>query len=130
LTGLHVIIIEDEDILAFCLNDVVEDAGCVVVGVAGWLDEALSLAATATFDVAIVDLQLHGQNAYAVAASIVSRGRAIVVSTGSDASEVPAEFHEWPVLRKPYKDAAILSAIKSATRLLLDRDRKLLLNPR
>jgi len=49
-----------------------------------------------------------------LAASIVRGDHAIVISTGSDASAVPAEFREWPVLRKPFTIAAICTAIRSA----------------
>jgi DNA-binding response OmpR family regulator len=119
LDGLRVIIVEDEAMLALCLSEVVEDEGCVVAGVAETVAEARTLAATATFDVAIIDLHLRGQQAYDVAASIIRNGHAIIISTGSDASKVPAEFHEWPILRKPYNDVAIFSAIKSAAAIQL-----------
>lgn len=127
LAGLRVIIIEDEAMLALCLGEVIEDEGFVVVGTAGTLAEAHSLATTAAFDVAIVDLHLYGQKADDVAASIVRSGHAVIISTGSDASAVPAAFHQWPVLRKPYGDAEIVSAIKSAaeTRSLQDPHRSL-----
>lgn len=125
LAGLRVLIVEDETMLALCLGEVIEDEGCVVVGTAGTIDEAQDLAETATFDLAIVDLHLHGQEANDVAASIIQSGRAVIISSGSDASEVPVQFQDWPVLRKPYKDIEIFSAIRSAaaTRTLKNRDR-------
>ncbi len=100
--------------LALCLGEVIEDEGGVVAGVAETVAAARVLVASATFDVAIIDLHLHGQQADDVAESIIRSGRAIIISTGSDASEVPARFQEWPILRKPYKDAEIFSAIRSA----------------
>lgn len=126
LPGLRVIIVEDEAMLAVCLGDVIAEEGCIVVGTAGTLAEASVLAATANFDIAIVDLHLHGQQADEVVASIIRSGRAVLISTGSDASEVPVAFRAWPVLRKPYNDDAIFAAIKSAaaTRALLDLQRK------
>jgi DNA-binding NarL/FixJ family response regulator len=112
--GLRVIIIEDEAMLALCLGEILEEEGCVVVGTAATLAEAHRLATTAAFDVAIVDLHLCGQKADDVAESIIRAGRGVIISTGSDTSAVPAMFRDWPVLRKPYGDAEILSAIKSA----------------
>ncbi len=114
LAGLRVIIVEDEAMLALCLGEIIEGEGCLVIGTAATLGEALFLAETATFDLAIIDLHLHGQQTNEVAASIIRSGHAIIISTGSDAFEVPAEFHEWPVLRKPFANAAICAAIKSA----------------
>ena len=101
LAGLRVIIVEDEAMLALCLGEIIEGEGCLVIGTAATLGEALFLAETATFDLAIIDLHLHGQQTNEVAASIIRSGHAIIISTGSDAFEVPAEFHEWPVLRNP-----------------------------
>jgi DNA-binding NarL/FixJ family response regulator len=103
-----------EPMLALCLSEVVEDEGCVVAGMAETVADARSLVATATFDVAIIDLHLRGEQADDLAASIIRSGHAIITSTGSDASKIPAEFHEWPILRKPYTDAAMVSAIKAA----------------
>jgi DNA-binding NtrC family response regulator len=114
LAGLRVIIIEDESMLAFCLGEVVEEEGCVVAGMAETVADARTLVATTAFDVAIIDLHLRDEKADDLAASIVRGGHAIIISTGSDASKVPAEFHEWPILRKPFTDAAIFSAIKAA----------------
>lgn len=130
LAGLRVIIVEDEAMLALCLREVIEDEGYVVAGMAETVAEARTLAETAAFDVAIIDLHLHGEKADDVAASILGSGRAIIISTGSEATEVPARFHAWPVLRKPYKDIAIFSAIKSAAamRSLPDLQREPLLN--
>jgi response regulator of citrate/malate metabolism len=114
LAGLRVIIVEDEAMLALCLSEVIEDEGCVVAGMAETLADARMLVATANFDVAIIDLHLHGEEADDLAASIALSGHAIIISTGSDASKVRAEFHKWPILRKPFTDAAIFSAIKAA----------------
>jgi DNA-binding response OmpR family regulator len=114
LARLRVIIVEDESMLAFCLGEVVEEEGCVVAGMAEKIADARILVATATFDVAIIDLHLRGEEADDLAASIVRSGHAIIISTGSDASKVPAEFHKWPILRKPFTDAAIVSAIEAA----------------
>ena len=115
LTGLHVLIVEDEPMLAICLGDVIEAEGCVVAGTVGTVAGALALVATAAFDVAILDLNLHGEPVGPIAAAIVRGGHAVVFSTGSGASDVPAEFQGWPVLCKPYSDEAVFAALASAT---------------
>lgn len=117
LAGLRVIIVEDEPMLALCLGEVIEDEGCVVVGKAETIDTARALAATGVYDIAIVDLHLHGKEASDVAASIISSGHAIVISTGSDSTAVPVAFQRWPVLRKPFADAAIFAALKAAAEI-------------
>ena len=111
LSGLRVLIVEDEPILAMCLSEAIEGEGCVVVGTAHTVVEALALVATALFDVALLDRNLHGQPVGSIAAAIVDRGCAVVFSTGSGASAVPAMFQGWPVLRKPYKDEDVFAAL-------------------
>ena len=114
LTGLRVLIVEDEALLALCLSDSLEEKGCVVVGTAGTVDEALALLANTDFDVTILDLNLCGKPVDEVATAIIERGRAIVFSTGSGPSSVPGEFQGWPVLSKPYLDEAVFVALATA----------------
>ena len=114
LTGLRVIIVEDEPFLALCLGEVIEGEGCVVAGTAHTVAQALALVATASFDVALLDLSLHGKPVGSIAAAIIDRGCAVVFSTGSGASDVPAAFQGWPVLCKPYKDKAVFAALAAA----------------
>ena len=49
LAGLRVIIVEDEAMLTLCLGEIIEGEGCLVIGTAATLGEALFLAETATF---------------------------------------------------------------------------------
>ncbi len=114
LSGLRILIVEDEPLIALCLGQAVEDEGCVVVGTCATVAESLALIATATFDVAVLDLNLHGEAATEVAAAVLRAGSAIVFATGSSASDVPEEFQAWPVLMKPYSDLEVLSAIAAA----------------
>ena len=114
LSGLRVLIVEDEPILSMCLAESLASNGCVVAGEAATVPAALSLVETAAFDVAVLDLNLWGQRTDAVAAAVVRGGRALVFSTGSTRDAIPVEFQHWPILRKPYKDAAIVEALADA----------------
>ena len=111
LTGLRVLIVEDEPLLALCLGEVIEAEGCIVVGSAGTVATALALVATATFDVAVLDLNLHGQPVDEVASAILRGGRTVVFATGAGKAGVPAKFQGLPVLCKPYSDEAVVAAL-------------------
>jgi len=117
LSGLRVLVVEDEPILSLCLADSLESAGCVVAGEAGTVAAAMAMTQAGAFDVAILDLNLYGERTDAVAAAVVSGGRALVFSTGSTREEVPAEFRHWPVLHKPYRDEAIIAALCEVVQL-------------
>jgi len=114
LTGLRVIIVEDEVLLAMCIRETIEDEGGIVAGTAQTVDQAATLVSIAEFDVAILDLCLHGKPVGTIAAAIVGRGCAVIFSTGSNASDVPVEFQGWPVLCKPYMEKDIVAALRAA----------------
>lgn len=114
MAGLRVLIVEDEPLLAMCLGEVLEDGGCVVVGTVGRLAEAVARVAAGGFDVAVLDLNLYGESSAPVATALVRGGNGVVFATGSTAAEVPAEFRDWPVLCKPYRDSDVLTALAAA----------------
>jgi response regulator of citrate/malate metabolism len=58
LSGIRVLIVEDEALVAATLSDAVENAGGEVVGVARTVSEARHLIRMLTFDVAVLDLHL------------------------------------------------------------------------
>ena len=119
LKGLRVLIVEDEPLLAMCLADVIETEGGVVVATARNVAQAESLVKTESFDVALLDLSLHGKPVGSIAAAIIDRGCAIVFSSGSRVSDVLTAHPNWPVLFKPYKDEEMLAAL-IAVKLRLD----------
>lgn len=114
LKGLRVLIVEDEPLLAICLGEIIETEGGVVVGTAHTVDQATRLVATESFDVALLDLSLHGKPVGSIAAAIIDRGCAVVFSSGSRVSDVLTAFPGWPVLRKPYEDDEMLAALVAA----------------
>jgi DNA-binding NarL/FixJ family response regulator len=56
LRGARVLIVEDEAMLSLNLAAILRDLGCVVAGTADKLDDALRLARTSDFDVALLDV--------------------------------------------------------------------------
>ncbi len=120
LTGVRILIVEDEPLIAMCLSELVKDEGCVVVGICATVAESLALIATTSFDVVVLDLNLHGEPVTSIASAVLQAGKAIVFATGSSASDVPADLQAWPALTKPYSDQAVLSALSTALRLPAD----------
>lgn len=98
--GLHVIVVEDEVLLALDMQDMLEEVGCVVVGTAARLDQALSLANDAHFDVALLDMNLGGQRIDPVARVVAARGLPIIFVTGYGQRTLPPGITA-PVIDKP-----------------------------
>ena len=112
LEGVRVLIVEDEPLVAMLLEDMLSDLGCVVVGVAGSVTEAVTHAKGAALDVAILDVNLGTQSSAPVAEALSARSVPFVFATGYGESGVPEAFRGRPALQKPYgmQDVARLLA--------------------
>jgi len=85
------------------LQQMLDELGWVVVGPANRKSDALSMAATETFDAALLDVNLDGEMSWDVAAILEKRGIPYVFSTGYDVSTVlPAALAGSTVIAKPY----------------------------
>lgn len=102
LSGRRVLVVEDESRIAMLLQDFLQDMGCEVVAIAARFEDGLQKAASLNFDLAVLDVNLHGQTSYPIAKVLVERGCAFVFATGYDPSHVPPDLHRAPVLRKPF----------------------------
>jgi CheY-like chemotaxis protein len=107
LRGARVLVVEDEAMLSLNLETMLLDMGCVVAGTADKLDDALQIARTSEFDVALLDVNLGGKRVDPVAEAIRARGTPIVFVTGYGKTAASGL-----VLEKPY-DAAGLERMLS-----------------
>jgi CheY-like chemotaxis protein len=105
LSGLKVLIVEDESLVSMLIEDALADLGCRVVGVASGVDEALDKAATLPLDAAILDVNLHGKQTAAVAEILKRRGVPFLFATGYGVGGLPDGFRNTPFLQKPFHEA-------------------------
>ncbi len=114
LAGRHILIVEDEMILALDLSDMVRTFGCTSTMVAR-IGKAVPLIATQAFDVGILDLNLAGEPVYPVADELRRRGIPFIIATGYGADGVLPAYRNHPILAKPYTprdvEAALLRAL-------------------
>ena len=78
----RVLLVEDEPMIAFALEDMVIELGYEVVGPAYRLPEALDLAGREQFDAAVLDVNLNEQQSFPVADLLTSRGIPFLFATG------------------------------------------------
>ncbi|GAB2579101.1 response regulator [Dyella jejuensis] len=111
LTGRKILIVEDDYLLAQVLADMLEEAGADIIGTVGWLAEALAIATDrqTQFDTAILDINLHEQETYAVADLLTERGVKVLFCTGY--STIRAEYQHYPRCIKPFRVQALLAAL-------------------
>ena len=104
LSGLRLLVVEDEAMIAMMLEDMLDTFGCVVVDVAGTLSKGLDLAGnlSLSLDGAILDVNLGGETVYPVAERLAARGVPFIFCTGYGLAGLAANFSHVPTLAKPY----------------------------
>ena len=111
LDGLRVLVVEDNFMLAELTRDLLEDAGCQVVGPVGRLEEGLAHARTEPIDGAILDINLHGELSFAIAEVLARRGVPFLFVTGyQDRSMMPLGLRSALRLDKPVSNERLIEA--------------------
>ncbi|MBB2983371.1 response regulator [Paraburkholderia tropica] len=113
LQGCKVLVVEDDYLVALAVAGVLEEAGASVIGPVGWADEALSLVESGReqVDAAILDVDLHGQNSYAIADALVQRKIRFIFATGYGEESVDPRYQRHPRCQKPFDELALLRAL-------------------
>jgi CheY-like chemotaxis protein len=99
----RVFVVEDEYLIRMLIEDMLEELGYELAAAAGTLAEASELAATADFDVAILDVNLGGKEVYPIAEIVGRRGLPFVFVTGYGESSLPPPYRDRPSLQKPFQ---------------------------
>ena len=103
VSGLSVFVVEDEALVAHNLEDMLDELGCRIIGPAMRMDKAEQmLDEQFAADVAILDVNIGGQKVFPLARKLIDRGVPVVFATGYGQAGLPEEFHELPILQKPY----------------------------
>ena len=102
-SGLRVLLVEDENLVALLLEDMLAELGHTVVGPVARLDKALEIAQLEAFDVAILDVNINGEEAYPIAEALAARGIPFVFSTGYGKQSLRAPYSDRPALQKPFE---------------------------
>jgi CheY-like chemotaxis protein len=111
---LRVLVVEDEALICMTLHDVLEDLGCEIAATCTSLQQAMQSASHAEFDVAILDVNLAGEEITPVSATLQNRSIPFIFSTGYGKHGVPKQFGGYPVMEKPFSDADVETALKAA----------------
>jgi CheY-like chemotaxis protein len=106
LQGKTVFIVEDDDLSALTIRDFVEGLGCQVIGHARTLDEALTTAEHADIDIALLDIDLDGEQSYPVARELAGRHVPFVFTTGTSEAG-PDWCKDRPRVLKPFSGTSL-----------------------
>ena len=108
---LRILIVEDEMLVAMNIEDMLLDLGHEIAGMAARLDAALILAGEADIDVALLDVNLAGEQSFPVADLLASRGVPFLFATGYGIHGIDERHRGRPVLQKPFRASDLADAI-------------------
>jgi CheY-like chemotaxis protein len=109
-----VLVVEDEVMIRMMVTDMLVDLGHSIAAEAGEIDEALRLAESADFDLAILDVNVNGRTIEPVAKIVERRKLPLLFSTGYSVDALPESFRGHPSLQKPFRIDTLQSAIDEA----------------
>jgi CheY-like chemotaxis protein len=117
--GASVFLVEDEVMIRMMVADMLEELGFRIAAEAGEINEAIRLAQSTEFDLAILDVNVNGKVISPVAELIAARNRPFIFATGYGSSGLPEEYRDRPALQKPFQLETLArmidSTLKSAT---------------
>ena len=115
LRDQRVLILEDETLVSFLLEDMVENLGCQLAGAYSRLDRALeAVNGGVAVDLAVLDVNVAGQQSFPLAEILAARGVPLVFATGYDESGLPERWRGLPTLRKPFLQEQVRVALLAA----------------
>jgi DNA-binding response OmpR family regulator len=112
LAGLKILVVEDEMLVSMLVEDMLGDLGCIVVGPAASLEEALILARDAEIDIALLDVNLAGKAIYPVADLLKERGVPYIFASGYGDTHADGPHQGAPTLQKPFRMGDLEQALR------------------
>ena len=113
LRGCHILVIEDEYLLAEEIQAGLSDLGAEVVGPASSVAQGAAFIRNAErIDGAILDVNLAGEMVYPAADMLMERGIPFIFSTGYDAGIIPAAYSRIVRCEKPLDVGTLTNALR------------------
>lgn len=114
----HILVVEDEYMLAFALQADLEEAGAVVLGPEPSVSRALSrIDREARIDAALLDINLRGEMAFPVADALAARHIPFLFASGYDHRMIGDRYPGIDLCHKPFSKRVLLDLL---TRLVQD----------
>ncbi len=109
----RILIVEDEPVLAFALEETLIDAGFTIAGAATRVEKALAFIEGGACDAAMLDANLAGVSAGPVALALAARGVPYLVLSGYSCDQLSSAFSGALCLQKPCHPDRLIAALRS-----------------
>lgn len=113
LTGLRILVVEDEYLIANMIVEILERAGCVVVGPESELDGAIQTFRHENIDAVLLDVNLGGRLIFPLADQLDRHKVPFLFVTGYGPYTVPERFRDHPLITKPFMPHDLLQSLEN-----------------
>ncbi|MBP1475873.1 response regulator [Frateuria sp. MAH-13] len=107
----RILLVEDEMLVAMLLEDMLSEAGHTIIGPMARIDQAVEAARTETVDLAILDVNVAGEEVYPVAEALAAREIPFAFATGYGAHGLREPWQDRPTLQKPFHRADLFRMV-------------------
>ncbi len=115
LSGRHVLIVEDSQLVARELERMLGSLGCHIVGSVATLDEAFECSHRQPLDAVLLDINLNGVDAWPLADDLLLRNVPFILITGyACPGNLPPAFRSCLYLEKPFDQKALKQKLLEA----------------
>lgn len=108
------LVLEDEPIIAFALEDMLLEIGFRQVLVATDIRDAVRMLESSLPSSAVLDVNIRGERSYSIAFLLAERGVPFIFATGYGDAQHPDELRSIPTVTKPYTAESIRAALAQA----------------
>jgi CheY-like chemotaxis protein len=114
LTGKHMLVVDDEPLLAYDMADLLQFHGARIAGTCTSLEEAVALIDSGEpIDAAVLDIQIGSEEVWPCARRLSERGIPFLfVSALCGIRPLPAPFADRPYLGKPLDRTRLRDALR------------------
>ena len=113
LEGKRILIVEDEPLIGITLTDILESVGCVVLGPAYDVRQAMNYLDVDRIDCAVLDVNLGaGQTSAPIADALEARKIPFMFATGYGEDALRSKDRERYRVDKPYDDDQVYLALQ------------------
>ncbi|AQS84715.1 MAG: HWE histidine kinase domain-containing protein [Acetobacter aceti] len=114
LKNAHVLIVEDQMLIAMEIEDTLTDHGVAGICTAASTSEAKKLILSSPVDVAVLDINLGEENVIDVAVILREKGVPFIFTTGYTTPDMlPGDFLTVPIVQKPYASSVLIRSLQA-----------------
>jgi CheY-like chemotaxis protein len=103
LSGLRILIVEDDLIIGLLVEEALVKCGCTVAGPVDNLPDALLIAEAQPVDAAVLDINIIDGQVFPVAEILERRNVPFLFVSGYGQAAIPADHPHWRACTKPFR---------------------------